>query len=166
MYAPTHRAVDIVFESEFLVLKESLSAGGYTPSTIVSGLNSSIGPLGVAVDSSGNLYFGDEGNNQVLKQDFADPPSLSFATTAVGATSVDSLKTVTLENDGNAPLILPVPASGNNPSIGVGFSLNSSSQSDCPMLNSGSADEATLAPEAACELPVSFEPTLLGSLAE
>jgi len=158
--------VDIVFESEFLVLKEAFSAGSYTPNTTVSGLNSSIGPFGVAVDSSGNLYIGDEGNNQVLKEDFADPPSLSFVSTAVGATSADSPKTVTLENNGNAPLILPVPASGNNPSIGADYSLSTSSQSDCPVLNSGSASGAILAPGAACELPVSFAPTVLGSLTE
>ena len=158
--------VDIVFESEFLVLKETLSAGTYSPSTLVSGLNSAIGPFGIAVDSSGNLYVGDEGNNQVLKEDFADAPSLSFASTAVGAASADSPKTVTLENNGNAPLVLLVPASGYNPSIGVDFSLNSSGQSDCPMLNSKSSSEATLAPGAACELPVSFAPTALGSLAE
>jgi len=158
--------VDIVFESEFLVLKETLSAGNYTSSTLVSGLNSSIGPFGVAVDSSGNLYVGNEGNNQVLKEDFADPPSLSFANSTVGVTSADSPKTVTLGNNGNAPLILTVPASGNNPSIGVDFSLNGSGQSDCPVLNSGSATGATLAPGAACEFPVSFAPTVLGSLAE
>ena len=172
LVAPTGITVDgagnvyIVFESDFLVLKETLSAGSYTPSTLVSGLNSSIGPFGVTVDPSGNLYVGDEGNNQVLKEDFADPPSLSFASTAVGVASTDSPKSVTLENNGNAPLILPVPASGNNPSIGVDFSLNGSGQSDCPVLNSGSATAATLAPGATCELPVSFAPTVLGSLAK
>ena len=122
----------------------------------MSGLNSSIGPFGVAVDPSGNLYVGDEGNNQVLKEDFADAPSLSFASTAVGVASADSPKSVTLENNGNAPLVLPVPASGNNPSIGVDFSLNGSGQSDCPVLNSGSASAATLAPGATCELACEF----------
>ena len=35
-------------------------------------------PTGIAVDS-----VGDEGKNQVLNEDFADPPSLTFANTTV-----------------------------------------------------------------------------------
>jgi hypothetical protein len=170
--APTGVAVDgagnvyAVFASDFLVLKETLSAGSYTPGTIVSGLNSALGPYGVAVDSTGNLYIGDEGNNRVLKEDFTDPPSLTFANTAVGSTSSDSPQTVTVENDGNAALTLPIPASGSNPSIGPDFTLAASGPSDCPAINSQSANPGSLAAGATCQLPVSFTPTVAGSLAE
>ncbi|TAN22609.1 MAG: choice-of-anchor D domain-containing protein [Acidobacteria bacterium] len=47
------------------VLKETLSGGLYTQTTVASGLNS---PQGVAVDGSGNVYIADTFNNRVLKE--------------------------------------------------------------------------------------------------
>ena len=47
------------------VLKETLSGGGYTESTIGSGLYF---PASVAVDMSGNVYIADTDNNRVLKE--------------------------------------------------------------------------------------------------
>ena len=47
------------------VLKETLSGGTYTQSTIGSGLNL---PFGVAVDASGNVYIADLNNGRVLKE--------------------------------------------------------------------------------------------------
>ncbi len=47
------------------VLKETLTGGSYTQSTIGSGLNS---PVGLAVDGSGNLYIADDYGNQVVKE--------------------------------------------------------------------------------------------------
>ncbi len=157
---------DCVGNVQFTMLKETPSAGGYTTSTVVSGLTSVGGPFGVAVDSGGNLYFSDQGNNWVLKEDFADPPTLTFANTAAGTTSADSPQVVTVENDGNSALTFPIPASGDNPSIGPDFTLDDSGQPDCLLLNSESAGAATLAPGATCELQVSFAPTVAGSLAE
>jgi hypothetical protein len=63
----------------------------------------------------------------VKKLDFADPPSLSFASTAVGSTSSDSPQTITMTNIGNAALTFPVPTTGLNPSIAVGFAIGNSS---------------------------------------
>ena len=51
------------------VLKETLSAGGYTQSVIASFANDDLAtPQGLAVDGSGNLYIADPGNNQLLKE--------------------------------------------------------------------------------------------------
>jgi len=48
-----------------LVVKEVPTPGGYTASTIGSGLSS---PRGVAVDGSGNVYIADSANDRVLKE--------------------------------------------------------------------------------------------------
>ena len=47
------------------VLKETFSAGSYTPSMVASGLAN---PEGVAVDAAGNVYIADTNNNRVLKE--------------------------------------------------------------------------------------------------
>ena len=95
--------------------------------------------------------------------DFADPPALTFASTVWGSTSADSPQTVTLENVGNAPLSFPIPATGNNPSIAPNFTLNSSLESACPLLSSGSSGPGTLAVGASCVLPISFTPAAGGT---
>jgi sugar lactone lactonase YvrE len=157
---------DVYIVSATDVVKETPSAGNYVTSTVVSGLSSLIGPMGAAVDSSGNLYIGDTANNRVLKEDFTDPPSLTFANTAVGTTSADSPQVVTVENNGNAALSFPIPTSGSNPNIGPDFTLTSLGQADCPVLNSESTSPATLAAGASCDIGVSFTPTVSGPLAE
>jgi len=146
------------------VLKETLSAGSYTQSVIANDADNGIGdPGGVAVDGSGNVYVTGPGFLRVWKEDFADPPSLTFATTAYGATSADSPQTVTLENVGNAPLSFPIPATGNNPSTSANFTLNSGA-SACQVEGSGTSTEATLAPGAYCDLYISFTPEAVGTL--
>ena len=68
-------------------VKEILAAGGYiTINTLASGFNN---PTGVAVDGFGNVYVADRDNNRVVKLDFADAPTLSFATaTDVGSADI------------------------------------------------------------------------------
>jgi hypothetical protein len=144
-----------------VVLKETLSAGSYIQSTIsTSAMNA---PYGIAVDGSSNVYIADT-DFRVLKEDFADAPSLTFASTAVGSTSPDSPQTVTVENVGNAALSFPVASTGNNPSIGTNFTLNSSGALACPLVGAGSSTAGTLAAGASCQLPISFTPTALGAL--
>ena len=144
------------------VLMEALSAGGYTESTVpASALR---WPYGVAVDGGGNIYVADTNNYRVLKENFAVPPSLSFALTAPGSTSSDSPQAVTLENVGNAALNFPIPSNGNNPSIATNFTLNSGRKSSCPLVNSGSSTMGTLAGGQSCQLSISFTPTAAGSL--
>jgi sugar lactone lactonase YvrE len=144
------------------VFKETLTAGTYTQSTVSTRPLSE--PVGLAVDAGGNIYIGDGDNSLVLKEDLADPPSLTFASTALGSTSVDSPKTVTLENIGNAELTFPVPSTGNNPSISANFTLNSTGVSDCQRVTSGSSAPGMLAAGASCQLPISFVPTTTGTL--
>jgi N-acetylneuraminic acid mutarotase len=142
------------------VLKETSSAAGYSESTI-SGLSR---PVGTAVDGSGNVFVAEEYHNDVWKLDFADAPSLSFASTTFGSTSSDSPQTITVENVGNAPLTFPIPSAGNNPSIAGNFTLNSTGTSACPIVGSGSSTAGTLAAGASCQLPISFTPAAAGAL--
>ena len=72
-----------VADTDNNAVKEILAAGGYTTvKTLGSGFSD---PTGVAVDGSGNVFVADTCNNAVKKLDYADPPSLSFATTRAGA---------------------------------------------------------------------------------
>jgi sugar lactone lactonase YvrE len=145
------------------VLKETPSAGGYTQSVVanaaIDGLN---GPAGVAVDGSGNVYVADELNDRVLKEDLADPPSLPFAATAVGATSTENPETVLVSNEGNAALIFPLPVMGTNPSVPVNFDWDPSST--CQQTTSSSSAAFELAPEASCTMAFDFKPTPTGSI--
>ena len=136
------------------IYKETLSGGTYTQSTLAT-LSGGAGPI--TVDGEGNLYVIYSGS--VLKFDYADPPSLIFAPTAVGSTSSDSPKTVTVTNSGNLPLSIPIPSVGTNPQITTNFSLNSSGGSACPLLSTTASSAGTLAAGASCTLPVSYTPT-------
>jgi sugar lactone lactonase YvrE len=115
----------------------------------------------VAVDSIGNIYF--SGSNRIQKVS-ASVSGLSFASTAIGSTSSDSPQTVTLWNNGNTALTLPIPTSGNNPSIASNFTLNSTGGTACPLIGSTSSSVGTLAAGASCTLPISFAPTAAGTI--
>jgi sugar lactone lactonase YvrE len=157
--------VYIVDEGSNRVLKETLTVGGYTQSVVANNATNGLGqPYGVAVDGEGNVYIADLGNNRVLKEDLANPPSLTFAATAIGSTSSDSPQTITLVNDGNATLTFPIPTTGDDPSISTNFTLSSSVASACPLLSSSSSSLGTLAAGESCLLPISFSPTVVGSL--
>jgi hypothetical protein len=139
-------------------VKEILAAGGYsTVNTLGSGFSA---PMGVAVDGSGNVFVANGSDSTVLKLDYADAPSLSFGSIDVGVSSEE--QTVTLQNIGNAPLTLPVPAGGSNPSITQYFTLDSSAETACPVITTTSA--ASLASGASCTLAISFDPTIPGNI--
>jgi DNA-binding beta-propeller fold protein YncE len=138
------------------------SAGEYGETTVSTSTLSA--PSGVTADSLGNLYIADDGNDRVLQENYVNPPALSFATTAPGATSSDSPQTVTLENLGNAPLDFPIPASGTNPSIAANFALASGAEGDCPLATAGSSWSGSLGPGESCSFPVSFTPTTTGAI--
>jgi sugar lactone lactonase YvrE len=141
------------------LVKETVSGSGYTQSTIATEMNNI---LGVVVDSSGNIFASSPVGNSVWKLDFADPPSLSFATTTAGSTS--SAQTVTVNNIGNAPLSFPIPASGTNPSVPANFILNSTSSVACPLVGANSSTSGTLDAGSNCQLPISFAPTSGGTI--
>jgi sugar lactone lactonase YvrE len=135
------------------VLKETPSAGSYIQT--VAPFNS----LG-AMDGSGNLYIADSGNYRVLKEDYTDPPRIAFALTTVGTTSLDSPKTATVENVGNAALTLPLPETGENPSVPINFVWDPSST--CMQTTATSAAAFELAAEANCTMAFDFKPITAG----
>ncbi len=145
------------------VLMETLSGTQYTESVIpLTGL---VSPQGMAVDAAENLFIADSGTGSVLKIALGAGPSLTFASTNVGSTSSDSPQTVMFSNIGNAPLTLPIPATGTNPSVSTtSFSLSGTSGTACPMLTSNSFNPATLAAATTCTLTISFTPTTSGSI--
>jgi hypothetical protein len=144
------------------------TASGYVQTASLTGLDVSGNIAGIAVDGRGDPYIsGAVGSSaerymKIAKIDYADPPSLSFPSTAVGSSSVS--KQVVVENFGNAPLSFAVPASGTNPAITGDFKLNSSGATACPLVEAGAAEPGTLAAGASCTLTVTFNPKTSGAL--
>jgi len=135
---------------------------GCLSSTCVSSLGGNfISPFGVALSGNGNLFLVDYLSGLVKQLNFISPPSLGFASTAVGSTSSDSPKSVTVTNDGNAALTIEVPSTGMNPKLSAGFTFSNSST--CPQVTSSSS-AAALAAGASCVAAVSFSPTVPGSI--
>jgi sugar lactone lactonase YvrE len=133
-------------------------APGGAATTLASGL---AGLYGVALDAAGNLYVSETGSGVIQKIDRVDPPSLTFASTSVGATSSDSPLLVTLTNSGNAALTLEAPSTGFNPSISANFNLDGGGANPCPVVSNTTA---AVGSGASCVLPISFVPTAAGSI--
>jgi sugar lactone lactonase YvrE len=140
------------------VFKATPSGGGYVLSTVLPDLYD---PDLLALGENGNLYSVssfDDRATQIEKMTLATAPSLTFAATASGSISSDSPQTIAVANIGNASLTFPIPESGDNPTISSNFTLDSSSEGDCPLTSSGSSSAGMLAAGASCLLPISFEP--------
>jgi trimeric autotransporter adhesin len=115
-------------------------------------------PVGVAIDSAGNLYIGDPSSPVVaVRQVNTSASALNFGNTSAGSTNT---QTAAVMNIGNAPLAFALPATGQNPSVSSGFTLDSSST--CPQLSPGSP-ASTLSAGASCDLVIDFAPTAAGS---
>ena len=134
------------------VIEEQLVSGSYVQTVLVSGLNA---PRSLAVDELGNLYIADFGDNNLYKQDYADPPSLSFASTVVNTTSSDSPQTVTLVNFGNSAL-MAVSAGITAP---TDFPQATGNPSDC-------TTSFSLIATANCALRINFHPLSISSFSE
>jgi hypothetical protein len=165
-FAPNGVAVDAVGNVYFFisginqatpeyapVYKDTLSSSGYTLSTVpTSGI---CYPAGVAVDGYGNVYVSDGGGciAGALKEDFADPPTLSFPTpTPVGSTdTADGAQTESILNIGNQPLDFTTPTTGDNPSYPANFPVSSA---DTNLCSSGKP----LAAGASCDVSMVFVP--------
>lgn len=118
---------------------------GYTAIRLLDGgFNFYSGPNGAMVDSSGNVIVNDY--TGLWELDFADPPSLSFASTAAGDTSTDSPQKVTVQNVGNKPLSLSAV------SYPADFSEVSGIADACAPTD--------LAAGSSCQLTIDFSPLL------
>jgi hypothetical protein len=135
------------------LVKETLSNGTYTQSAIDF---PTLG-RGFVFDPQGNVIAADSVST-VSKLDLSDGPGISFATTAYGSTSADSPKTVTLTNAGNGALNIPVPSSGDNPSISPSFTVDDSVTSPCHFVAAGSSSPGTLLEGVSCDFFISFRP--------
>jgi hypothetical protein len=125
--------------------------------TFLGGVSQS---AGLAMDGSGNFYATDPLNAAVKEIHRASPPSLSFLTTKPGTESSDSPKAVSVSNIGNTNLTFPPPASGGNPSVANGFTLDV--LSTCPELLPSSAAQ-TLGAGKSCTYATDFKPTAGGT---
>jgi DNA-binding beta-propeller fold protein YncE len=133
------------------LVKEILAEGGYTTVlTLGSGFNT---PESVAVDKKGNLFVADAGNSTVELLSYSATPSLSFASTQVGGTSSDSPQTVTVSNDGNAPLTFSFLSVAANFKQDAGSGTPPDCHSTSEILAGGS-----------CDLAISFAPTAPGTI--
>jgi hypothetical protein len=145
-------------------VKEIVAVGGSIPASPAIRILGSgfVWPSEAALDGSGNVFVLDQGStlSDLIKLDYADPPSLTFAAAPVGSQSSDSPQTVTVTNNGNAALTFPIPGSGNNPSISSGFTLDSATT--CPELSASSDAAGTLAVGASCDYAVDSIPTAFG----
>ena len=144
------------------LVKEMVAVRGSIPATpVILTLGSAFSnPFAVALDGAGNVYVADYNNNVVKEIPVSLPPSLSFATTAVGTTSSDSPKTLLVQNIGNANLTFPAPGTGTNPSISTNFTIGGTST--CPQVVAGGT--AGSLPPGTCTDLVSFTPTAAGSI--
>jgi hypothetical protein len=83
-------------------------------------------------------------------------------------TSSDSPQAVTLQNEGNAPLVLATAAEtgpGVNPIVSDNFTLVNSSTSPCPQIGGSSSSGTTLAENAECSESIGFTPVEAGTIA-
>jgi hypothetical protein len=125
-------------------LTEFLAGGSYATSFSLSSSISNANSIAVA--PNGNVFF--TNGNTVEEFDYADAPSLTYATsTPLGERDkTDGRQTVTVTNIGNAPLTFAsVSYAGDFPEASV---------------NSGACSTSTqLAAGTGCTLPVTFMPT-------
>ncbi len=136
-------------------VKEMLAVNGSIPAnpTIVALGEHFSGPASLAVDGSENVYVADLSKNRIIKLDFADPPTFTFASTAVGRTS--SSKSVRFQNVGNTTL--------------TGSGVLSDTADFTVVHGPGIVPDCTagtllLAPGAECNLSIAFIPQSAGPL--
>lgn len=158
---------NIYFYSDPFLEKETVFGSSYRLSFPFNNGVSNLQSL--TADPAGNLYYttynASTSQGTLAKLDSANQPYPSFSgTTAVGSTS-SAQAVITVANVGNATLTLPI-LSGNNPSVGPDFTIDTSSGFDCPIIAPSASTPGTLAAGASCTLAISFQPTVEGSIVE
>ena len=138
------------------LLLETYAAGSYTQFTVYPGATL----YGVSLGKDGSLYVPDASTAAVYVLSYTSAPSLSFASTNLGATSSDSPQAVELINEGNAGLTFAVPGTGTNAAITLNFGLDNSTT--CPQVSS-SGPAGVVAAGALCNYEVNFSPTQPGA---
>jgi len=116
--------------------------------TVATGFNA---PSGLTIDSNGVLYVADTGNNQIVKIDMSAPGGMSYASTYLGSTSVDSPQATMIGNLGNMPVSLGTIAYPTDFPEGAAGS-------------DGCTAAMTLAASEWCELAVDFTPSVVSPL--
>jgi len=111
-------------------------------------------PDDFVIDSRGNVFEADA-NAAIEELDWVDPPSLTFANSAIGSTSTDSPQNVLVSNIGNGPLLF----ASVNPSYPADFPEDTSTPNPCTAYES-------LSLGAYCYLSIEFMPQNSGPLRE
>lgn len=106
------------------------------------------GPIGIALDGKGNLFFADS-LNMVVAEIEGNQQSINYASVPVRQGSQSAAVTQPVENHGNAPLELSALTAGTNTALG--------SNTSCV------AGAANLAPGAQCSIAAVFAPQAAGN---
>jgi large repetitive protein len=138
-----------VYIADFFGAAVQEKSANCSSASCVTTLFGGLYPDGVAVDGSGNVYVTDNGNNAVMEINRVTAPSLTFPSTQVNATS--AAQTVTITNDGNAPL------SFTDITYPAVFPESTSATNDCKTTTSLASNET-------CTLTVDFTPQAVGAL--
>ncbi|MEZ2346445.1 Ig-like domain repeat protein [Terriglobus sp. RCC_193] len=125
------------------VLKETLSSGAYTQSTIANGLNN---PQSVAVDGNGNVYIPDPNNNRVLKETLSSgtytQSTIASGLNSPGGVAVDGNGNVYFSNYDTQRIVKIDIA--DPPSLSFATAPVGTTSSDSPktvtLINNGNAD--------------------------
>jgi hypothetical protein len=148
--------VYIVDSGNDRVIMETPSGGTYTQSLVADSSWGLVSPVGVAADSTGNVYIADSSALEVLEADLADAPPVGFGSVNDGSSSTTS---VLVFNVGNQTL-----SAESNPPSPVGGLVFGGSSDFTQVAGSGTPPDCaagmsfSLTQQTACNLAIQFAP--------